>query len=722
VPQGLLLVAPRRLEFQELPLPEPEPGRARVRVAGCGVCHTDLSFYTGEVRTRAPLPLVLGHEIAGIVEAAPDRPALVGRQVIVPAVIPCGTCPLCLAGRDNACPAQTMPGNDSHGGFATHALVPAAHLVPLPDDLRGHALADLSVIADAITTPYQALLRAGASAGDLVIIVGAGGIGTYALQIARAFGASVAAIDVDEEKCERAAVLGAAWTFNPRAADGRGIRKRLLEQADVPTSRWRILEMSGTRAGQELAWSLLGPASTIGVIGFTMDRPDIRLSNLMAFDATAFGSWGCSPRHYAAAARLVLEGKVVIEPFVERHALEAGPELLARIPAGAHPARRPVLVPVKGRHGMLDTLKDHRLVRDAAWTSIRYELKPARDRGGEPVPDLFNAWIWLDNPAQLNSYTTDALRELILAFREASSDRRVVAVILTGTGDRAFCTGGNTKEYAEYYAGRPQEYRQYMRLFNDLVTGILTCDKPVINRVNGIRVAGGQEIGMACDFSIASDLAKFGQAGPKHGSAPDGGSTDFLHLFVGIAHAMESCAVCELWSAYKAHRLGLLNGVVPVARRDGRVIPNPSVVTSRWANDEGQIVYGEFLQGGALEAAHAALKACVVDLAPLDAAVEGLATKLLYTMPECLIKTVESVRKKKLEHWQRNAETNRAWLALNMMTEARAGFRAFNEGPPGHREVDFIELRRRLARGEPWDDTMFREIDPRHDLICGCRR
>jgi 6-oxocyclohex-1-ene-carbonyl-CoA hydrolase len=370
----------------------------------------------------------------------------------------------------------------------------------------------------------------------------------------------------------------------------------------------------------------------------------------------------------------------------------------------------------------LVALKDHRLVGETSYEAIRYELRPARDARGEPLADLFNAWIWLNNPEQLNSYTTQALRELILAFRAASSDRSVVSVVFTGVGDRAFCTGGNTKEYAEYYAGRPQEYRQYMRLFNDLVTGILTCDKPVINRVNGLRVAGGQEIGMACDFSISSDLARFGQAGPRHGSAPDGGSTDFLHLFVGIGHATESCTLCEHWSVPKALRLGLLNRVVPVLRRDGVVIPNPLVITDRWADEHGAIVYGEFVSGERAAAAKAVMASSTIDLGGLDQAVEEVSTRLLHTMPECLTKTLESLRKKKLEHWQRNCETNRAWLALNMMTEARAGFRAFNEGPPGRREVDFVELRRRLARGETWDDEMFREIDPRHEEICGCAR
>jgi 6-oxo-cyclohex-1-ene-carbonyl-CoA hydrolase len=359
-----------------------------------------------------------------------------------------------------------------------------------------------------------------------------------------------------------------------------------------------------------------------------------------------------------------------------------------------------------------DVLKDHRLVSSAAFTHIRYERRPARDLDGSIAPDLYDVWIWLDNPSQLNSYTTAALAELVLAFREASADRAVVSVVLTAVGDRAFCSGGNTKDYAEYYAGNPGEYKQYMRLFNDVVTAILLCDKPVINRVNGLRVGGGQEIGMACDFSIASDLARFGQAGPKHGSAPDGGSTDFLHLYVGFAHAMESCTLCEPWSAYKALRLGLLNQVVPVLVHDGRFIPNPLVVTDRWTNDEGMIAYGEPVPPSQAAAAKERIARSKVDFTRLDGAVAAFSARLLHTFPDCLSKTIESLRKKKLEHWQRNSETNRSWLALNMMTEAKAGFRAFNDAPGGHREVDFAELRRRLARGEPWTDDLLRAIAP----------
>jgi 6-oxo-cyclohex-1-ene-carbonyl-CoA hydrolase len=288
----------------------------------------------------------------------------------------------------------------------------------------------------------------------------------------------------------------------------------------------------------------------------------------------------------------------------------------------------------------------------------------------------------------------------------------VVAVVFTGAGDRAFCTGGNTREYAEYYAGRPAEYAQYMRLFNDMVSSILTCDKPVICRVNGMRVGGGQEIGMACDFSIASDLAVFGQAGPKHGSAPIGGATDFLPLYVGVERAMLSCTLCQPWSAYRAAQLGLITDAIPVARLDGKFIPNPLVVTDTWL-EGGRIAYGDFKVGEAAEAGKALLGRATIDLGPLDRAVERMVGQIALTMPGCTQKTVEAIRSHKLAHWDRNKEASRSWLALNMMSEGNAGFRAFNEGPRGEREADFVLLRQKIAAGEPWSDSLVAELLPR---------
>jgi len=341
---------------------------------------------------------------------------------------------------------------------------------------------------------------------------------------------------------------------------------------------------------------------------------------------------------------------------------------------------------------------------------VRYEHVELREPGGKTVPGLHWVRITLDNPKQLNSYTTEMVKDVILGMRRASGDRACVAVVFTGSGQRAFCTGGNTAQYAEYYAGRPEEYRQYMRLFNDMVSAILACDRPVICRVNGMRIAGGQEIGMACDFSVASDLATFGQAGPRHGSAPDGGSTDFLPLFVGAEQAMQSCTLCEPWSAHKALRLGLMTAIVPSLVVDGKLVPNPLVVTDRWLDEFGRIVHGEFKEGQAKAEGKALLARGTVDLAPLDAEVERLIFKLANTMPGCLAKTIESVRKHKLEHWDRNRESNRAWLALNMLSEGRAGFRAFHEGGKDCREADFLLLRRRLAEGATWGEELLEEV------------
>ncbi len=357
-------------------------------------------------------------------------------------------------------------------------------------------------------------------------------------------------------------------------------------------------------------------------------------------------------------------------------------------------------------------LKNHDLV-SVDFKEILFEKRPCLDWKGFPVEGLFNAWIILNNPLQFNSYTTEAVKEVILAMRQASNDRSVVAVVFTAVGNKAFCTGGNTKEYAEYYACNPQEYKQYMRLFNDMVSSILMNDKPVINRVNGMRVGGGQEIGMACDFSIAQDLARFGQAGPKHGSAPDGGATDFLQLFVGIENAIYSCTVCDPWSAHEAIRYGLLTEITPALKVNGEFIPNPLVYTDKWVNAKGEIIFGKMKSGDELVQAKELMKTAVTDLSMLDKAVERICTKLMYTMPNCLSKTLNSLRKKKLEHWDLNKESNRDWLALNMMTEGKAGFRAFNDGPKDNREVDFIKLRQMLAGGHEWNDEMIKDVSPK---------
>jgi len=357
-------------------------------------------------------------------------------------------------------------------------------------------------------------------------------------------------------------------------------------------------------------------------------------------------------------------------------------------------------------------LRSHDLA-EISVPGVRVERVPARAPDGRVAAGLYNAWIWLDNPAQYNSYTTEMVKAVILAFRAASNARDVNCVVFTGVGDKAFCTGGNTKEYAEYYAGRPQEYRQYMRLFNDMVSAILACDKPVICRVNGMRIGGGQEIGMACDFSVAQDLARFGQAGPKHGSAPIGGATDFLPVMVGAERAMAACVLCEPFSAHEAYHMGMLTDITPALKVDGRFVPNPLVETETMLDPFGKLAIGKPKSGEALAKGKALMKSGVVDLSLLDQKVEELCAKMLLTFPDCTSKTVEELRKPKLDAWNRNKENARAWLALNMVTEARAGFTAFNQGPKDDREVDFVKLRQKIAKGEPWVGSLHDEIQPR---------
>jgi len=312
---------------------DPGPGDVLVEVAGCGVCHTDLGFYYDGVPTRRPFPLALGHEVSGrVVAAGTGAESWVGRAVVVPAVIPCGRCAACVAGRGSICPRQIFPGSDVHGGFGTHVRVPAAGLCPIGGlkdraiNRSGLDLWALSVIADAVSTPYQAILRSGLAAGDLAVFVGVGGVGGFGAQIAAALGAHVVAVDVSQDRIDLLKAHGAALGLRVDQMDGRDLRRAVqafAKERDIPTWRHRIFETSGTPAGQATAFGLIGPGAFLSVVGYTRAAIEVRLANLMAFDATAQGNWGCLPEHYPAAVDLVLSGRVALTPFIERRPLEA---------------------------------------------------------------------------------------------------------------------------------------------------------------------------------------------------------------------------------------------------------------------------------------------------------------------------------------------------------------------------------------------------------------
>jgi len=349
------MVEPKKpLERVESPVPEPGPGEVLLKVAGCGVCHTDLGFHYGGVPTKSKPPLTLGHEISGTVEAAgAGAEAWAEKAVIVPAVMPCGECDVCRRGLGNICVAQKMPGNDIQGGFASHVVVPAAQLCEVPVEpgatevgRSGVGLAELSVIADALTTPYQAIMDLGLTDQDTAIFVGVGGVGGFGAMIAKTFGAAVVGIDVDPDRLEAISPHVDA-VFNAAEMPFKDLRKAVsgfVKSEGRRRTEWKIFETSGTAAGQQTAFGLLTFGASLAVVGFTLDKVEIRLSNLMAFHATARGNWGCIPDYYRPVLDLVSSGQVKIGPFVKSFPLEEINEVFERV--HAHQVKqRPVMVP-----------------------------------------------------------------------------------------------------------------------------------------------------------------------------------------------------------------------------------------------------------------------------------------------------------------------------------------------------------------------------------------
>lgn len=294
-------------------------GEVLVKVAGCGVCHTDLSFWHYGVHTKHELPLTLGHEISGTVVGGDQN--WLHKKVIVPAVLPCGECELCKRGRSNICRNQLMPGNDFHGGFASHVIVPSKYLCEVPESvLANFELSQLAVIADAVSTPYQVIDKSELETGDLAIMIGVGGVGIFGALLAKINGAKVIALDVREERLKMAKENGIDNVINIESLEPKIIKEKIKAMArelGAPAHSWKIYEFSGTKQGQELAFNLITYASTLSIVGFTLEKLEIRLSNLMAFDAKLIGTWGCRAELYPGLLRLLESNQLNISPFIQ---------------------------------------------------------------------------------------------------------------------------------------------------------------------------------------------------------------------------------------------------------------------------------------------------------------------------------------------------------------------------------------------------------------------
>lgn len=298
------------LEIQDLPKPAAGPGEAVVKVAACGLCHTDLHYLDHGVPTFKKPPLVLGHEAAGWIDSmGPGVAGLsAGQAVLVPAVLTCGACAMCQAGRSNICERMQMLGNHIDGAFAEFVRVPAKDLIPLADGLDP---VEVSIVADAVTTAYHAVVnRAEVRPGDRVVILGCGGVGLSAVQFAALVGAHVTAVDVDPSKLELAKSLGAAEVLNPKETPDAAKELRKRGGAN------RALECIGKPETLAVAHGALKAGGRLCIVGFCDKPAPLQVSKIMFQEQEVVGSLGCRPADFPRVLSLVRSGRFRLSPLI----------------------------------------------------------------------------------------------------------------------------------------------------------------------------------------------------------------------------------------------------------------------------------------------------------------------------------------------------------------------------------------------------------------------
>jgi enoyl-CoA hydratase/carnithine racemase len=309
-----------------------------------------------------------------------------------------------------------------------------------------------------------------------------------------------------------------------------------------------------------------------------------------------------------------------------------------------------------------------------------FESRPADSFGFEEIlyekKDMV-ARITINRPHNYNAYSTPALRDLATAFQDAAFDDSVAVVVYTGTGTDAFCTGGDVKEYEKLYTDRPRDYWKYMQLFRSYLESILRCGKPVIARLNGMAVGGGNESQMACDLAVIAEHAWIGQVGTRVGSVAAGGATQWLPIILGDRRAREILYLNERISPQKALDWGLVNRVAPSVTRDGAFVHGAT------QDEIAKARRGEDGYGLSLEA--------------LDKAVDEIIEKLLDKFAECTRFTKQQVNFWKELAWNETIGAAGDWLSIHYSSfEPWEGMRAFVEKrPPRYRH-----LRELAAAGE----------------------
>ncbi|MEI8388317.1 MAG: enoyl-CoA hydratase/isomerase family protein [bacterium] len=179
--------------------------------------------------------------------------------------------------------------------------------------------------------------------------------------------------------------------------------------------------------------------------------------------------------------------------------------------------------------------------------------------------------ITINRPEVYNAYSIITLQEMITALQDASWDDGIAVIIITGAGEKAFCTGGDVKEYASEFINRPRDFYKWMGVFNQFHDLLRNCGKPTIARLNGMVVGGGNEINMSCDLAVAAEHVTIKHVGTSIGSVAAGGATQFLPIIVGDRRAREILLLNESINAQKALEWGLVNYVVPYEELDSKI-------------------------------------------------------------------------------------------------------------------------------------------------------
>lgn len=327
---------------EEVPWPEAGPGEVVVRIAACGVCHSDVHVLDG-LPMPAPLPLTLGHEPAGVIEALGEGVTdwSVGDRVAMHLGDGCGRCRACLAGHPMCCPDLGAVGLHFDGAYADAVKVPQTVMVRVPDEV---SLAAAAVATDCVATPYHALTcRGGLKKGETVVVIGVGGLGSMAVELARVLGAGkIVAVDRNPIALERAQRLGATDIVLAEGDPVAGIRAATGEGADL------VLECVGTpdTVAQGVN-SLVGGGRCIAVgVGLLPPRIDLPQALFSVLELSVVGTFASHKEDLEEVLRLAAEGVLDIEGSItHRFPIERTPEAFEMLHSGGGDVQRIVIEP-----------------------------------------------------------------------------------------------------------------------------------------------------------------------------------------------------------------------------------------------------------------------------------------------------------------------------------------------------------------------------------------